>query len=394
MKPKVPLLIGLVLAMSGLAFLYFRHDSKPVPADGASASSPVVTRDLRTEEKPADGPDSNSPIPKTTDPAPPEKAGMTPDMARKLISDFAAENKDLNSRAEFTRGVIKELCESGYSKEAWDLIDPGNGIVRNFGLASFFENADLPPADLLDKIANVPRLDMFTGFSGFLNRYPPDQLSALLDSPEVKRFYSAVGDDLKAVNVKTAVSGVLQIAMNKMAPEERGGTYQLARELDSKGLLEAHDFILIVQRYSNKNIFEQWEDIKAVDLNGWSSNVVKKQRQGMLSDMVAEDAPAAVKGILNGDEDRAGNDLAWALKSWTNLDSQGAADWYKSSQASFSGRQRELVSSSFAEAAISSLEFESARQWAEQIEDAEARRKILENVEQKRIEYEQKSVSK
>ncbi|GAA5127324.1 hypothetical protein GCM10023212_31980 [Luteolibacter yonseiensis] len=315
-------------------------------------------------------------------------------MARKLISDFAAENKDLNSRAEFTRGVIKELCESGYSKEAWDLIDPGNGIVRNFGLASFFENADLPPADLLDKIANVPRLDMFTGFSGFLNRYPPDQLSALLDSPEVKRFYSAVGDDLKAVNVKTAVSGVLQIAMNKMAPEERGGTYQLARELDSKGLLEAHDFILIVQRYSNKNIFEQWEDIKAVDLNGWSSNVVKKQRQGMLSDMVAEDAPAAVKGILNGDEDRAGNDLAWALKSWTNLDSQGAADWYKSSQASFSGRQRELVSSSFAEAAISSLEFESARQWAEQIEDAEARRKILENVEQKRIEYEQKSVSK
>lgn len=394
MKYKEPLLMGLVLGISALAFLYSGLDPKPLPADGTAAASPVITRDLKKEEKPADGPSPDSAIPKETDSAPPKQAALTPDIARKLISDFAAENKDLNSRAGFAQGVIKELCESGYSREAWELIDPGNGIVRNFGLSSFFANADLPPAELLEKIANVSTNDMFTCFSGFLNRYPPDQLSTLLESPEMNRFYSAVGDDLKAVNVKTAVSGVLQRNMNMMEPEKRGGTYELARDLDSKGLLEPHDFILIVQRYSNKNIFDQWEDIKNVDLNGSSRSIVKKQRRSMLSAMVTEDAPAAVKNILTNDGERVGDDLAWALDSWTNLDSQGAADWYKSNQTSFSGKQRELVSSSFAEAAISSLEFDSARQWAERIENPDTRNKTLEKVEQKRIEYEQKPGSK
>jgi hypothetical protein len=396
MKLTITLLLGIGIGMGigvfGLAPMFVDRDRKPESAAKPEVARPVVARGGDVVVNPAGGPGTETPSKEMKGATPPQPPKMTPEEAKKLIADFAAENKDLNSRAAFAEGVLRKLCEDGYSREAWGLIDAGNGIVRNFGLSTFFRNADLPPSELLEKIASVPTLDMYTCFSGFLNRYPPDQLSTLLGSPEVDRFLSAV--DRKYVSVNASVSSVLLGAFNKMPPEERGETYQIARDLNSKGLLEPHDFILMTQRYSNKNIFDQWEDIRTVNLTAWDSDVVRKQRYSMLSAMVTEDAPAAVKTILNNDGEQAGKDMTLALQSWTNLDSQGAADWYKSNQASFSGKQRELVSSSFAEAAISSLEFDSARLWAEQIQDPETRDRTLETVKQKKLEYEQKSLSK
>ncbi len=309
-----------------------------------------------------------------------EGKSLDPLSAKQLMADFCAANSNLRERADYCAQMIADLCKAGYSNEAWDLIDESHGMVRIKQLAEFFGYAALSPDDLMDKMASLdPKSDFRAAFNGFALRYSLGELEGLVASEK----FSSSTKEFKRNQISGTLSGALQLALLRSDPKDIDSVIFSAERWHEQGWLNTIGLMGFLRSKKIEDPFKKWDTIKdIVDEAQWDGEA-KLQRASLIGDMVTEDASGALGRFLEVDGRLASDDIYRAVSYWSKLDSEGLASWYRSNQESFTPGQINSLASALSSVAMAAEEFESARLWAEQIQDDGLRERQLKSLEEK-----------
>lgn len=310
---------------------------------------------------------------------------ITPEKALELINEFKSKNQDMSARTIFCSGIIRKLCENGYSSEAWDLIESGLGSVRLSQLSAFFSAAKLPTEDLLVKLKTIGNGgEMVSSFGYFLTKFKPRELSDFLDSQKFREFTDSPESLLSKEKISQSLSLVLQRNLNDATPHQVNDVTNTISTMHSKSFLNPDDLLIIASKPNVGGPFAAWNLIKSVDANYLTEGSSADSRTQLIAKMVSTDAPKSIATIFEIGGVNFSRDVDSAISDWVNIDSEGATAWYGQNQTKLTSQQRNAVASAFSKAAMDSLEFSGAQQWAFQIQDISLRDEILKAISDKR----------
>ncbi len=339
--------------------------------------------------------DNDTKIPKVrTDDLPQKRSGaavageeipddLTPARASLLFEEFKSKHPRDRDRFTFASAMMKKLCELGYTQEAWDLIEKDQGNVRNNQLIAFFANARLSQSELLGKISESQLGDVHMSFSGFMERFKPEQYDEILSSSDFQIFLGRLDQvDPKAARIlKNNISSGLGNAITKSlyeTPDKTNDLLKIAARLNSEGILDTPRFMDLAARFGRGDPFGNWGLISAIKPEG--EDRVGELRSHMIRDMLEVDAPKAFSKILDNGNPAKASDINAAVGSWVNLDARGASDWFQQNRATLGSKDSDLIAAAFSTYAGNLSEFSGARQWAEQIRDPKLKAEVIQKI--------------
>lgn len=342
-------------------------------ADKAQSLSPLSAATAVTPGHPLSS-DSKGGVP---DP------GLTPALAKSRIEEYFSKTTDLLERSKFARQLFIQLCENGFSKEAFQLLDQNYGSVRSSEIITLFAFAEIPNSDLLEQVAQVSSFDgdKEKALWGYLARFKASDLAETVSDPEFKRVFP----DEAQVSYQLGEQ-LRQIAAKAGGITASGPEYLMAaKELIDKGYLTPFDFMHFTAKdQSSDDAFERWNQIQQVIPNGsltdTSGRVMGNPGQTLIAQMVIKDGPKALGNLLKREDYRS---VKYAISQWTLNDPSGAAQWYGSNMNKLGPRQNDAVSEAFASTALSSAEFDGARAWAERTRDPVAKKNLMDLIAEK-----------
>lgn len=320
----------------------------------------------------------------------PVGSDLTPELAKSKIEEHFARTPDLGERSKLACELIMQLCENGFSEEAFHLLDENFGTVRQNELRALFSNARLSNGELLARIDQIAAHegDKRIAVSGFLRRFEVDELAGIVSDPDFQGMLSR-GDKLSSYTLSTALAGILQLSPAKQDDASRTQFLETSKELIEKGFLRPADLLANADQDLADDPNERWELIqKAMP----SRSLIIDDDDGdnlgeaLIDQMVTSDAPKALGSLLKNSDYRSVNH---AITQWTHSDPGGAGKWYESNASQLTPDQNNAVSSAFASTALRSAEFDTARTWAEKIQDAKSKEDLLGKIaeaEQKKLD--------
>lgn len=377
---KYSIIIGAIIVLVGVWFFYRNPKIDTIKVDGAlSKTSPQNQRKFKRlgSKDAAFGP---KPIETKN-----KLEKVTPENALALIDDFKSRNQDMSAKTLFCSKIIRELCENGYSIEAWDIIEPGLGSVRFSQLSAFFLAAKLSTDELFDRLKTIESGgEMVSCFGYFLTRYKPSEFSDFLTSQRFKDFADSPNSKLSKDNISSSISLVLQRNLNDSPPAQVNNITNTISTMLSNGFLNPDDLLALLSKDNLGGPFVAWDLIKAVDIKHLAVGVSRDTRDHLIAKMVYTDAPQTITKIFENGGDNFSHDIDVVISSWANIDSEGATSWYTQNLQSLTTQQRGAVAFAFSKAAMSSLEFNGAEQWALQIQDVTMRDAAIKAIADKR----------
>lgn len=303
--------------------------------------------------------------------------GLTPEVAKARLEEFFAKSSNLSERMKLAVTLMMQLCENGYSAEAFGLLDANYGTVRENEIRTLFQYADLSSSELLRRIDEVSEFqgDKRRAVQGYLRRFKVGELAARVSDPEFQAML-AKGRKVSSYALSSNLAGALEWAPAK------GGTkteyLDGAKELVAKGYLRPVDFLGVVPESLSQDVFERWSLIQGVIPPGTliSGDDEDEMQRGQLlvAKMVMEDGPRTMDSLLKVEDYRS---VEHAIAQWTHSDAGGAAKWYEGSAGKLSAAQNNAVTTAFASTALDSAEFDVARAWAGKVQDVKAREELL-----------------
>ncbi|RYD34492.1 MAG: hypothetical protein EOP85_19795, partial [Verrucomicrobiaceae bacterium] len=141
MKKPHYLIMGGIVGLLPIVYLVGSSRGPVIQAEKKPAQAKSETREK--ERKPAprgfhpDSPGSRHQARIEAEMKAAENKGMTPELAAARLKE-AAGIGNIDERAMVCSHIIRELCEAGHVKEAWELIDKDFGKVRSVELDTFF----------------------------------------------------------------------------------------------------------------------------------------------------------------------------------------------------------------------------------------------------------------
>jgi hypothetical protein len=304
--------------------------------------------------------------------------------ARELLDRFFAENPDIDKRSKFCSDLIGKLCRSGRSSEAWSLIDPGYGNIRRSGLVGYFASSDDSTADLVAKLKGLdPKSDFQAAYTGLAFRFPVHDLAKFLTSDEFAKFSDEVkGYDMKRA-ISNSLSGSLQLALIRAGNQSGILTaFEAGRDLHEAGFLNQEMFLSLLTKDKTGDAFSKWGFVVGMDEDAeWGADALQSRKE-IIGAMISENAGKAIELLLTDEGKRNEADINSAFSIWSSMDSGGASSWYAAHKSTLTASQLDRVASGFSNAAMESSEFESARLWAEQVTNPEAKNKLLGRISQ------------
>ena len=308
---------------------------------------------------------------------------MNPEQARKLL-DAASKETDMGKQAHVFRTVIKELCEAGFHKEAWDMIISTPGFSRDSQIFAFFYYAEIDLAQfaikydtLNDTSEKKNALGSYLGRN--LEKYPAimDELKpytqlVLSDDP------GALSDIMgKALRIRYDTSG--DEALHQKIVDH-------TLELHQEGVLSDTELSYMMTRnLRNREPRELWSWVSDSTFGIDEPESYPGQlRAGIVQRMVMSDPVETLSQMINNPAEPAAYDLAVALSTWTSKDPTAANGWYIQNKDQLSQIQLDVSAYAFAESALELREFDGSESWANQIENEDMRNEALENISRKK----------
>lgn len=312
---------------------------------------------------------------------------LTPEIAKSRIEEYFAKTPDLQERAKFACDMIRQLCENGFSEEAFQILDANYGLVRENEILTLFAAADLPNSELLGRIDEVSTYkgDKRLAMKGYLNRFKLDELVRNVSDPEFQAMLSR-GNKLSSYSLSAAVADALELAPSKSDGATKIQFLDTSKELVEKGFLRPSDFLAIANESVSEDPFESWKLIQGVIPPG---TLISNDDDGadlgesLIAKMVMSDGSKTLNNLLKVEDYRSVNH---AITQWTHSDPSGATKWYESNAGRLSPNQNNAVSSAFASTALQSFEFDAARAWAEKVQDPKAKEDMLNRIAKKQEE--------
>jgi predicted Ser/Thr protein kinase len=216
---------------------------------------------------------------------------LTPEEAAILLNRARNETKSERQRTRIGTVAISILCNKGHGEEAWKLISPEPGKVRELQISTWFSSSK---ASLADRLARIGRLresaDRISAF-GFLleNQANIDDICKLdfsslqLMSPEER---------------KQVVSSLLRIAggspySGNLAPDDMR-MLRKCLSLTAEGWLSPDEGERIFQYANEHRPFLQWDMLETVKWD-FPRNAYDRIRKAILENMAAEDPERTIR---------------------------------------------------------------------------------------------------
>lgn len=296
---------------------------------------------------------------------------LDPLTARKLIDLAPDAYPDVVERSMFLATIIRDLCEAGYSMEAWDMIDPNIGMVRNFQITQFFKSADLDLSMLYEKIRQVP-MERTSSINGLLRRFTPDELLELLTSDS---FSSSMEGLLQGFDLSRSASAALGLYFREAEPNDRGWVLGEVVKFHQEGLIGDGD---IYQIFGGRNLdpFERWDFIERFSVD---NKAEIGMHAALLRNMVDRDAVKAMSVLIDSDV----SDFKAGMDAWFVNDPTSVVAWYERNVEQMAPEQIDAVSHSGFDLAMRYSDYDAASRWVGQVMDDELRvelEKVLDEV--------------
>lgn len=296
---------------------------------------------------------------------------ITPESAKALLERSKTEDTNIDVRAEKAWLVINLLCQNGFTREAWDLIDPEQGEVRNKGLGGFFRDADLPKGELLALMDVMSASDRSSSLFGYWSRFTPEEF-AKLDMTE-----TPIRSSREMGAFRRAVEEVIAQAFDPKNPEAskwiRHDALVKAVELANGGTFPYSDIKTILSKDPSKDGFAYWEAIKHV-----SPEIRATQTQGMnnyngtdsmiIRAMAVQDPQRTMEMTLVPDSHES-KYIHIAMGQWLEKDFTNADTWVKGRIAGFNEDQQERTAVAYIRAQVARGEYGEAESWLHYIKN-------------------------
>jgi hypothetical protein len=303
---------------------------------------------------------------------------INPQSASQLLENSIYTYKNITDRAKYCRDIIKALCVNGYSEEAWSLIDQSAGQVRSFQLGAYFTYAVLSDTQALDKMKLLPyRSDVSTALFNYFERIGSAKSCDMLQGEghrkaidELEKFSRS---QLKSHTLSAIFAGELYGA-NK---DKQSILLDRAMKLRKEGILSHTAISEVIDAANAFNPFEKWSYLSSSlkETNGGRDSMTIREK--LVKSMIYADSNKAMQQLSMRHDEQGMVDFSKGLREWISIDSTAAANWFKNNSSSFTTAQKTGASLAFFKAALDYQELESAKLWAESVEDAKLRETAL-----------------
>lgn len=312
--------------------------------------------------------------------------GSVPESAADRLAKFMAGHPNINERCDFVKQLITELCSEGRDEEAYALIDPNSGQLRAIGMFSFYSSARLDKNRLMGMVKREAFHDLLPAFHGYMRGFGIDQLKAEAESSRLADFRRERGADMPSDLIECAIAETLASRLAEAGHLESLDAIKLASDLAEDGAIKSYQIYEIVGKDKNLDPFEKWEFLKPIDpmdAQQGDQAIKVKIREKLIDSMIRADGGKAMGEILNHQSPSQASDVTAAVRVWNALDPAGVTGWFQQNQSILSPGGKTLVATTLSTVAAEYGEFDSARQWANQIQDPLGRAEALKLVDEK-----------
>ena len=290
-------------------------------------------------------------------------ATLTPAKARELLEFDKLNEPNLEVRAERAWRIINQLCQNGFSQEAWEMIDRDQGIVRQLSLNGFFRDANLPKGEILGLLNGLEKKERATGLSGYWDRFAPEEFVHLnmsefeIRSPEEK---AALRQTLEAM-----IGRAFDSDNPEIGKVIRQDLLNLAADQIGLGVFAYSDIGKMLGQDPSKDGFAYYEALQRVDpayrrnqdtLKGTDAQVVRA--------MVTQDPQRTMDMTLVEGSWVKGKGYV-ALEKWGTMDYRAAEEWYRRNEGK---ADRDSSAVAFMRACDTLGRLDEALQWYARIE--------------------------
>lgn len=215
--------------------------------------------------------------------------------ALKHISKMNQEGKSVDERSKVSSTLIYLLNLQGSPEDAWRLIDPNTGFVRNSNLGTFFMFTR-EPADGL--VAKLSALTDPTDYSTALNNLTstrPEELTKLLADGKLI---------VDKADMTSFVNGLIA-STNGEKPllTDKNKAQQVLADVASMvsaGTMTSGQFASIVTQGAIGDGFDQWRALRFVE-NSTNPEELQRCQSAVIRNMIMVDPREAMAAMLESD---------------------------------------------------------------------------------------------
>lgn len=304
-------------------------------------------------------------------------SNLTPAQASDLLGQAPQLFPNVYERSIYCCAILRSLCESGYSEEAWSMIEQNVGTLRRGQLSQFFASAQLSDAELLEKMRDDPT-ELTASLRGYVRRFDASELKSLIQSGKLQ---NALGD-LQKSQIEGALVTALQLESTKAEKKDLAEIFKSAADLYNAKLMDERAFYDILNRKSVGDSFERWDLLESSGFNGGGRD--REFRNAMITGMIDNDADRAMEVLRRNTRGVDLGDLGSAMSTWLQNDSQAANTWYQKNQASFTPSQKNVISEANFSLALEFSELDTAQSWLNTISDSEMKTRLTQRLNEAR----------
>ena len=301
-----------------------------------------------------------------------EDQPLTPVDAKRMLTEFQ-QLKSITERSSKISQVIRRLCLSGYSEDAWGLIEENPGQVRTKSLGVWFFSAGLTADKMtrkLPSLANASEAPL--AIAGYLRSLPPDGINLLMEN-QVFKSYSDKLTSEQPDALKRLLAGSLEYhSLTAKGVESQSKVAAAAANYHQAGNLDDDGLISVLKASNAMKAVDKW-NLLAEHLTGGGESF----RNTLVEQMIMENPAAAMASISKMQNNIATADIGNALLHWGAADSAGAGQWFEQSKGKLTTEQHDAAVKAFIELAVTFKESDGAIQWASQLHNPEYKAQIL-----------------
>lgn len=302
---------------------------------------------------------------------------MEPVRAREKMREAMAVPA-LNVRAKMAGEIIRDLCLAGHAEDAWKMVDPAKGQVRDVELMAYFRYAKLEPMELLEKAGELPdKAEVRRALDGYLSGGTLEDVHGVVALPGfaegLRELEAGYPPEMKPV-VAELVRDRLRASRSD---QERDAVARFAWKMHELKAIDTSLWMEVTKVNDLRDAFERWEEVRALTEAEGLFQEGDPHRSGMLQKLMMEDAGKAMSVLVPRDDRQGRVDLVDAVRLWYERDWPSTGKWLEKHAQELDQGQRDAVYAALAKYEASAGDAAKARGWAEKVGDAEIRGELL-----------------
>lgn len=305
-----------------------------------------------------------------------EQPKIDPTAAQKLLEKVHESRTDTHEKIILSSEILADLCKSGYTEEAWNLIEKNPGILRSGQISYFFTNSKITSEQALKWMKKLQDArEMASAAGGYFSSFTLEELKVFTTSDHFIQMSKMANESYPDVS-KTLLASTLSnlIWREKADSSESPQITSSAADFYARGLLSDSGYSGVLDSIPSLGAFEKFHILTDAANNHPSGSKSPSYSAETIHSMVGSDAPEALD-LISGVQNREGSIALFnGLEKYGSMDPVAANQWYLANQSTLAPEQRDFAAMAFFNLALKAREMDGAKAWMEQIHDPQAKK--------------------